>query len=200
MSDGQDVLDLVPVSDSVKADDTVNLNAINHAIATLWPLWRLTERKDGGTFASGTYEYSLSTLTNIDPDFGISSVLCTPTSGEPIEIGHRCLQRYDHDATAWTLQVRPDIVAVFDTKTFEVIYQYPHPLLTALSDTVYAPIAALAANAVFYYAMQGATLQNVDNAFWRAFAPDYFTSGEPLYQRIRNAHLKRMVPIAPGSH
>lgn len=199
MATGQTIVDAIAASDAVLADDTINLAAINYCLGTLWPQWRLTERKDGGTFASGDFDYDLSALTNIDQDVGIANVFVTPnSSSEPLEIGHRCKQYYDLDIPGWTLQVRPSIVSTFVGKTFEVTYQYPHPMLTALTDTVYAPvqtIVAMATNALLFYAMRGATVQNIDNTFWRAFAPEYFTSGEPIYQRISSRHLPMKVTV-----
>lgn len=199
MADGNDVITAIPISESVLSLSTAdNLSAVNHAIGKLWKLWRMTEKKEGGTLASSTFEYSLSALSNIHADTGIANVTITPTGDYTRDISHHFQQYYDHSSTSWTLIASSAIASKYSGYAFDVHYQYPHPQLTSLDDTVYAPIHALAANALLWFAMAGATEQNVDNAFWKAFAPEYFTGGVPIYEPIKNHHLPIRVKIGLG--
>lgn len=172
MATGQEILDAIALADSNKTVAATNLKMVNFAIDSSWPWYRLNEQAQGGTFAASTYTYSLSALTLIDRDLGIASLTVVPTNGAPIDISHRTRQYYDNSSAAWTLVVSPDIINKYANYPFYVEYQYRQPRITALSETVNLPIDVAADAAMLWTTMYGATQQNVDSAFWKAFAAE----------------------------
>lgn len=198
MATGSDVLTAMALSDTNKTQAAPNLAAVNFGIYCSWPMWRMTEFAAGGTLTDGTYVYSLSALTTIEQDAGIASVTVTPTNSYPRDVSHRCRQYYDFSASAWSLEISPDVVSKYATYPFSVHYQYRHPRLTVITGTVYAPVDALAQSALLWMAMYGATEQNLDNAFWKAFAPEYLRAATPIWERVRNQHLSHRVTLGKG--
>jgi len=194
---GTDVVNSMALDASVLADDVANLKAVNYGVATSWPFWRMTEQAAGGTLASTTYTYSLAALTTIDRATGVANVHVIPTSYPPVNISYRCRQYYDQSAAAWTLQIDKDITGEYNTYPFYVEYQYPHPTLTAIGQTVYAPISAVARVALEWMAMYGATSQNSANDFWKAFGAEYLRP-ESVWMRNESQHLVVTVPIGRG--
>ena len=197
MTTGNDVITAMALSASAKADATANLAAVNYALATAWPFWRISEYASGGTLASATYSYSLSTLTTIDRDAGVARVEVIPTNCPAVDISHRCRQYYDHSASAWTLQIASSVTGKYSGYPFYVGYQYRHPALAALTETVYAPIGAVARVALEWMAMYGATAQNTGNEFWKAFGAEYLRP-ESVWETNKSDHLEHRVRRGMG--
>lgn len=194
MATGSDVVSAMALSASVLAVSADNLKAVNFGLGKSWPNWRMTERASGGTLASTTYEYSLSALTTIDRDAGIAKVQVVPTNSQPVDVSHRCSQYYDHSASAWTLQIDAAVTGKYTGYPFYVFYQYPHPRLAALTETVYAPVDTVAQVALLWMTMYGATSQNVGNEFWKAFGAEYLGPGpEQIWKRNRSEWLPHIV-------
>jgi len=198
MATGTEVINDMPMDSAFKSNSTTNLAAVNAAIRSSWPMWRMTEYAQGGTLAASTYEYSLSALTTIDPATGVAAVFVIPANSYQRDISHRCRQYYSHTDSAWTLVVAPEVITRYATSPFYVEYQYPHPVITALTDTVYAPVRALAVSALLWLSMEGASELNLDNSFLRAFAPEYLRSPSAVWGAYKSQHIQHRVPLGRG--
>jgi hypothetical protein len=197
MATAQNILDDIALTDSAKDDVAANIKAVNFAIDSSWPSFRITEYAAAGTFDASTFTYSLALLTTIDVQAGVSRVSVIPTNANSVDVSHRCRQYYDHSATAWTLDVAPAIAQKYHGYPFYVDYQYRHPRITTLADTVYLPIDVAADAALLWFSMFGGTEENVDNAFWKAFAPEKLRA-RVLWKAVRSPVLPRQLTSGRG--
>jgi hypothetical protein len=197
MATGTDVVNAIPLPASDKTDATLNLAAVNYAIQTSWPLWRMTKIDTAGTIDSLVYEYSLVALTDVYIGNGVAQVSVDPDDNGRRDISNHFTQYYDQTTGSWIL-VADDTALKYDGEDIEVHYQYPHPALSAIGDTVYAPIDAMAAAAFMWLSMRIATERNVDNDFLRIFATEFMTAATPIWRRVKNLHLQHRVAVSSG--
>lgn len=163
---GTKLANLIPVTNVTTAE---LLNAINWAIAHAWPQIKLTTRAENvGTLSASTFVYTLSALDPAPhPDTGVAAVYVQRGNGEPPVLERRVRQRYDQSVDAWTLIFSPDAVSEFDTKAFDVEYQYPHPPIDAIGDTIYMSDAYLVPAVMYWVAQRRLTDQPHDARYWR---------------------------------
>ena len=173
MATGTTVANLIPVDPSAKTDAN-SLNAINFAIAASWPNFKMATRTSGGTLASGTFEYSLATLTLLSRELGVAHVDIAEDTTSPKTRHRQYYQFFDSTTGAWTLVVSKAIASDYSTKTFYCTYQYAHPQLTALTETVYLPLGYAIQAASLYYEHLIASAQLSDSTFHRALAPEFY--------------------------
>jgi len=195
MTTAQQIIDMVPFPDSVKTTAS-SLAAINDAIATSWPAFKLEETASAGIFVTLTYEYSLTAVAPaIPPDLGPAEVLIDEATGLAKTIHHDYTQWYDRSGGCWYLRFSPFLVEGYVGKTFYVHYQYPHPQITGLGETVYLPIGYAVRAASLWYDFQQAAENLADSALTRALAPE-FLRAQTL--ALRGAYV-RQLPVKIGT-
>lgn len=194
MATGNDVINYMPLSSSARtaADD---LRAVNFALTASWPAFKLEEYSSAATLALGTYEYALSAL---DPqpsvELGVAIAEVSVSDTEPPIVVSHVKQRYSVSDGYWTLLVPSEMARSWAGKSVYVRYQYPHPTLTSLGETVYVPLHVCSQLAMLWYAHYLATGSNYDSAFNRAIAPEFYRI-DALARRAFVPQLPNKVPI-----
>ncbi len=102
----------------------VKKRAINRAIRSTWPHFKIARENTTAVVLSGTiFKYSLAAITDIEDlggGVGICQVLVQPYSNRDYIPLRRCLQ--SRDATGWNLHVPEDVVALYNGQTLKLRY------------------------------------------------------------------------------
>lgn len=195
MADGNDVLNYMPI-DASPRDATTDLKAVNFALVSSWPHFKMEEFAEVGTLSSNTYEYAMGTGI-LDPqpslELGVAMAYIAETTLEPKVIHRGVQQRYSTSDGYWTLIVSDRLASKHSGRSLYVRYQYAHPVLTSLDDTVYMPLAIAGQIAALFYQHMLATRSTYDSAFNRAIAPEFYRV-DTLAQRARTPQLPVLVP------
>lgn len=192
MATGNTVKDGLPFDTSVITDGQI-VNALNLAIAHAWPQFRLTEYEAGVvTLAAGDYDYSLAALTNLHRDLGVGVVYLVKDSDEPHVVRSDIRQIYDHSAGAWVLEVGSSLADTYSGKTLDVQYQYPHPTISAITDTIYLPLDYATYFVASWYAQRAMTKQYTERFMWR----DLWEGWQAIWDR---ALARNRTPALPQS-
>lgn len=194
MTTGTDVLNCMPFTTSARtaADD---VKAVNFAIYKSWPYLKLEAYASVGLIVAGQTEYDLSALTPAPSrEVGVAIAMIKIETDESPVVIKNVKQYYDNTLGYWTLVLGSDLVDGYADKTLYVRYQYPHPKIAAVGETVYVkPDIAGELAALFYHHLKG-TSSTYDSAFNRAVAPELFRSDE-IAKRDYTAQLPVLVPI-----
>lgn len=147
--------------------DSEALSALKQAIAASWPMIKLRQYEaEAVTLAANTFTYALSGLSQTPSDNGIARVYLHHAANEPPRRLRGCRQYYDQDDGTWTLVVPPDIVAAYAGKALDIEYQYPHPTITNLDETITLPYDYLVDACRYWYAQIRLTDQPHDARYW----------------------------------
>lgn len=144
-------------SAGVPAADASWVILLNLAIRSAWPVLRITERSTTAfTIASGTFDYSMGSLSPVpDRQLGIAKVFIQDAGATtaPDEL-HKVEQYFDGSADAWYVRLQAWQASQYNGKVANVIYQYQHPDITAIGETIYMPEDYLVHKCVAFLAQQ----------------------------------------------
>jgi hypothetical protein len=186
MTTGQELHDRLMLSPIQTAD---TLKALRAAIGESWPTYKLEETATMATaFSSTVFEYSLSTVTLLHRDQGPGEIYVSYSTSEPLIRVRPWWAWYDQSSAAWTVRFPSDVVSTYDGKTWYVHYQYKHPDITALSDTVYLPEDYALYFCQHWYGLKKISEANTDQrSQWVRYQ-------ETNYQLARQALLRNLTP------
>jgi hypothetical protein len=188
---GTAVHDTLAVKGKTNADTLLALKA---AISASWPQIRMNEYAATiATLATETYTYSLSALTLLDSELGISRLYIKREDDEPEVLTRGWRQYFDQSAGAWTLVIEPSLVEAYVGKVVNGQYQYRHPTISALTDTVYLPADYLAAYCEFWYAKN----RMWENLTDKGQLTNLLVLGREEWQRILRANQTPALHLLP---
>lgn len=165
MTTGLQLHNRLPISSSVATQaDTVT--ALNYAIDQSWPSFKLAEKATtAATLVSTTFAYTLA--TTIPYLLGGVRVWVNYSTTNPPRPLRDLRFSYDQSAGAWTITFSPAITSAYVGKTIDVEYQYPHPQISTISDTVYLPPSYAISAVTVWYAMRKLSEEHTDQrSFW----------------------------------
>lgn len=138
-------------SGQVTVADT--LTALKEACDAAWPIIRITSYNTGvATLATGTYEYSLGAVTDLEAD-GLSRVYVNPPDADEAEILLRGW-RQRNDNGVWWLIFDPDVAEDHAGKAINIEYQRRPASPTALSSTLEISREYAVAYVMMWYSMK----------------------------------------------
>lgn len=182
------------------ADDTTKLAYLNIAIGEAGSRFPITEYSTtAATLDNQTFLYSMTALSPSPyRDVGIARVFIQEeaTTTAP-EVSHAVQQYYDLSADAWTLKFKPSIVSDYHGKVVNVQYQYPPPLVAALSTTVYLPITYLAYKICETLAITNIGIQTTDNQDFIAQSQMWGDKAEKVARQMGTGLMPGLPQIHP---
>lgn len=165
------------------------LRAINFAIGAAWPHIKINQYAvSAGTFASQTYEYSLSALTDLPEQYGIAQVFIHPNvSTDSPKFPTRAWSQRRDDST-WTLKFRASVVETFAGRDFDVAYQAKPSELAALGDTLDEELSRdyMVAATAHFCCLELASTQTTSQRVYLNLAVDWKDKQE---KALRGAHV-----------
>jgi hypothetical protein len=161
MTTGQNIHDNLPIPAATTAQTLLALKA---ATWSAWPMVRINEYKTSvATLSANTYEYSLSAISDLTREEGVSRVFVTATTSEPKTLVRAVRQRYVQDSAAWYLIFTAPFVTAYSGQPVHIEYQRRPAAPSAIGDTLEIPEEFAYWYAIHWYATRGIAEPHVDS-------------------------------------